>query len=123
MRYVRHFLLAFLVVIVATAAVAQNRKLDKRLSKIDLAYNTGNYPKALKHLKKFKSGAIKLGVSNYMVDYYVREARLNLASGILAGFEESLTNALSISEKAFGPTSSSFANTLIDVADLYNEYG
>jgi CHAT domain-containing protein/tetratricopeptide (TPR) repeat protein len=124
MRFARLSIFTILLaVFFLTAASAQNKKLDKRLRKIDVAYNIGDYPKALKHLRKFKSGAIKLGVSNYMVDYYIREARLNLASGILSGFEESLNNSLTLSEKTFGPTSSSFASTLIDVAELHNEYG
>jgi len=124
MRYGKIFVFVlFLLLYASLAASAQNRKLDKRLYKVDVAYNEGNYPKAQKHLKKFRAGAVKLGVSNYMVDFYIREARLNLASGILSGFESSLSNALAISEKTFGPTSTNFASTLIDVAELQNEYG
>jgi CHAT domain-containing protein len=110
--------------LIATAASAQNKKLDKTLKKVDNYYNSGNLPKALKSLSKFKSGALKFGAaSNYLVEYYVREARLNIASGILTGFDESLNNALSTSEKTFGPTSTSYATTLIDVAELQNQYG
>jgi CHAT domain-containing protein len=104
--------------------LAQNKKLDKTLKKVDLNYDAGNFPKALKSLKKFKAGALKLGTeSNYLVDYYVREARLNLVTGVLPAFEESLSNALKTSAKVFGETSKTYATTLLEAAELYNEYG
>jgi CHAT domain-containing protein len=113
-----------LLLAIALPSNSQNKKLDKTLRKVDSYYNSGNFPKAIKSLKKFKSGADKLGTgSNYQVEYYIREARINLASGLVDGFELSLNNALQTSSKIFGETSTSYATTLIDVAELYNQYG
>jgi CHAT domain-containing protein len=110
--------------LVSQAALSQNKKLDKSLKKVDSYYSAGNFEKALKTLKKFKAGATKLGPQNtYMVEYYLREARINLALGVVTGFETSLTNALTISLAVFGENSTSYANTMLDVADIYNEYG
>lgn len=124
MILLRHITIAVALCLISQAAVSQNKKLDKTRKKIDAYYDGGYFPKALKSLRKFKSGALKLGPdNNYMVDFYIREARINLASGIVSGFETSLTNALTTSEKIFGATSTSYAATLIDVAEIYNEYG
>jgi CHAT domain-containing protein len=102
---------------------AQNKKLDKTQRKISSAYDAGNFPKALKSLKKFTAGAQKLGETNYLVDAYLWESKLNIASGLLPEFQESVDKTLKTSEKVFGGTSRSFASNLIDIADLYNEYG
>jgi CHAT domain-containing protein/tetratricopeptide (TPR) repeat protein len=124
MKAIRYSLILILLVVSFTAALSQNKKLDKTLRKTDNYYNSGNLPKAHKFLQKFKSGAVKLGAqTNYMVEFYVREARFNLASGLLGGFDQSLTNAMTTSEKTFGPTSTSYATTLIDIAEIQNEYG
>lgn len=124
MKLIRCSVVLILFAFLVTGTYGQNKKLDKTLKKVDSYYNSGSLPKAQKFLKKFKSGAIKPGIQgNYIVDYYIREARINLASGILAGFEESLNTAINTSEKTFGPTSNSLATTLIDVAEIFNEYG
>ena len=105
-------------------ALSQNKKLDKSLKKIDGYYNTGNFNKALGGLKKFKAGAEKMGPqSNYMVEYFIREARFNLAAGVLSSFDLSVTNALNASVGAFGEDSKMYASTLLDAAELYNQYG
>jgi CHAT domain-containing protein len=125
MKNTRFFIFAALLCFFfSQAGFSQNKKLDKTLKQVDTYYSTGSFPKALKALKKFKSGAEKLGAkSNYMVEYYVREARINLASGVLVDFEKSLDNALKSSIEIFGETSTNYATTLLDVADIYLEYG
>jgi CHAT domain-containing protein len=103
---------------------AQNKKLDKSLRKIDGLYNEGSFEKAMSSLNKFKKGALKLGpTNNYVLAYYIREAKINLALGVLTNFEESLTNALTTSLTAYGETSTSYASTMLDVADIYLQYG
>jgi hypothetical protein len=105
-------------------ALSQNKKLDKSLKKIDGYYATGNFLKALSGLKKFKAGAEKMGPqSNYMVEYYLREAKFNLAAGVLSSFDLSITNALNASVNAFTEESKMYASTLLDAAELYNQYG
>src|SRR5690349_13134355 len=90
--------LVALSLITFSPAFCQNKKLDKSLKKIDGYYNSGNFTKAISGLKKFKSGAEKMGLqSNYMVEYYIRDARFNLAAGVLSTFDASVTSALNAS--------------------------
>jgi CHAT domain-containing protein len=99
--------------------------LDKKLTKIDDSYNSGDYSKASSGLAKFKKKVTsKFGQDNkYMPGYYIREAKINLNSGQLAGFETSITNAIASSTKQNGETSAAHAQTLADVAEAYNQYG
>lgn len=99
--------------------------LDKKLTKVDNSYASGEYDKASSGLAKYKKKVIsKFGQSNkYMPGYYIREARINLNSGQLAGFETSITNAINASSTVYGETSASHAQTLADVAESYNQYG
>ncbi|HET9486808.1 MAG TPA: hypothetical protein VFO54_05215, partial [Chryseosolibacter sp.] len=125
MKIIRFFTLsAFLCLYLLQVAPAQNKKLDKALSKADGYYRAGSFSKALKTLSKFKSGALKISSqNNYIAAYYLREARLNLAMGLAAEFEISLGNLLSSSEAVYGESSTSLANTLLEVGGMYNEYG
>jgi CHAT domain-containing protein len=125
MNHLKLFVLAIITTLVFDqAALAQNKKLDKTLKKVDSYYSSGNFPKAQKSLKKFKAGALKLGTeSNYLVDFYIREARLNLATGMLSLFEESVYSAATLSGKIFGESSKNYSNTIAEIAEMYNEYG
>src|SRR4051812_35498372 len=103
---------------------SQNKKLDKSLKKIDGLFNAGSFEKALSSLKKFKQSAMKLGpTNNYVLIAQLREARINLALGVLTGFETTLSDALATSLTAYGETSTSYAVTMLDVAEIYLEYG
>lgn len=99
--------------------------LDKKLTKVDNSYNSGDYSKASKGLAKFKKKVTgKFGQENkYMPGYYIREAKINLNSGLLAGFETSITNAIASSVKQNGEANAAHAQTLTDVAETYNQYG
>jgi hypothetical protein len=73
--------LVLLLIFVSFTAFSQNKKLDKALAKVDASYKAGSFSKALKSLAKFKSSAAKLGPNTkYMIDYYLRDASINLAS-------------------------------------------
>src|SRR5688572_6387148 len=104
-------LFALIIFVAAfTPALSQNKKLDKSLKKIDGYYASGNFLKALSGLKKFKAGAEKMGPqSNYIVEYYLREAKFNLAAGVLSSFDLSITNALNASKNAFTEDSKMYA--------------
>ena len=124
----KFFKLYLLAVVIGTTAVlpvlAQNKKLDKSLQKADAYYKAGSFSKALKALSKVKSSALKVSPHNhYLLAYYVREARINLAIGMVDGFEKSLDNALNTSKAVYGETSTGYATTMLDVAGIYNEYG
>ena len=117
-------LAAILALLSLNEGYSQNKKLDKALKKADGYYKAGSFSKALKALTKFKAGALKISSqNNYLLDYYIREARINLAIGVVDGFENSLSNALNTSKAVYGETSTSYANTLLDVSQIHNEYG
>lgn len=99
--------------------------LDKKLTKVNDSYNSGDYSKASKGLAKFKKKVTaKYGSDNkYMSAYYIHEAKINLNSGQLAGFETSITNAIASSTKQNGEASAAHAQTLTDVTETYNQYG
>jgi CHAT domain-containing protein len=125
MKTSRLFPILVALFLFATSSVySQNKKLDKALGKVDGYYKAGSFSKASKALSKFKSSAAKLGPNTkYMVDYYLREAKINLASGIVSGFETSLTNAISTSLAVYGESGTTHALTMLDVAEIYNDYG
>lgn len=103
------------------ASFAQKTKF---LKKSDSYYFSGSFAKSLKFLNKYKSSLSKLGANNnYLPGYYTRQARINLAQGILTDFEASLNNAITSSISASGETSKAHGLTLLDVADIYNDYG
>lgn len=117
--------LALIFAIGVTPVFSQNKKIDKSLQKIDTYFAGGNLSKANSSLQKLKKSVTsKMGQQNaYMPGLYLREARINMALGVFSGFETTLTNALSSSQAMYGDNSSSYANTLIDVAEIYNDYG
>lgn len=115
-------LMCVLALVLSLAACGS---LDKKLTKVDAAYNSGDYSSASSGLAKYKKKVTaKFGQSNkYMPGFYIREARINLNSGMLAGFETSITNAISSSATVYGETTANHAQTLADVAETYNQYG
>ena len=125
MKTIRFYFLAVLICVCNLhPAHSQNKKLDKFLRKVDGFYKAGSFSKALKALGKFKSGVLKISAqSDYMLEYHIREARINLAVGMVEGFETSLSNALTSSQAVYGETSARYASTMLDVGELYNEYG
>jgi CHAT domain-containing protein len=118
-------LVALLLLIIIQPLFSQNKKIDKSLKKVDNYYSEGNFPKASSSLNKLKTSVLAtMGQKNsYVPGLYIREARINLASGLLKDFDKTLNNALLSSISTFGDNSTSYASTLIDVADIYNQYG
>ena len=104
---------------------SQNKKFDKSLRKLDVYYAEGNFPKASSALEKLRKSIVaKMGQKNtYVPGLYIREARINLASGLLKDFDKTLNDALLSSTTIFGDNSTNYASTLLDVAAIYNEYG
>ena len=124
MKAIKLIALCVSVALVILPGITSGQKFLKNLTKADSYYEAGNYAKAQKSLAKFKSSIEKLGAANtYMPTYYIREARINLALGTIAGFDVSLANALTTSLTSFGENSTSYALTQLDVADIYNQYG
>lgn len=122
--FMSHALAVLFSLLIVQAGYSQNKKLDKGLKKVDAYYKEGNFSKALKALNKVKSGALKISSQNsYMLAYHLREARINLALGIVTDFENSISNALNTSKAVFGEASTGYAETMLDAAGIYNEYG
>lgn len=121
----RLFLFLLLNLVAIQSLFSQNKKFDKSLKKVDSYYGSGSFTKASSALQKLKKSiSSKMGQQNtYMPGLYIREARINLASGVLDGFDKTLNDALTNSLTTFGENSTSYAGTLIDVAETYNEYG
>jgi len=125
MNIIRFYTLAVVLCLFSLQnANAQNKKLDKALGKADGYYKAGNFSKALKTLTKVRSTALKISPqNNYILAYHIREARINLAIGMVENFETSLGNALTSSQAVYGESSASYAMTMLDVGEIYNEYG
>jgi len=105
-------------------ATSQNKKLDKAFQKIDADYAAGSLPKASKALTKLKTSINKEpGYKPYMPGLYIREARLNLALGTLAGLDNTINSALTSSRDTFGEASTGYAETLTNIAGIYLDYG
>jgi CHAT domain-containing protein len=111
--------------LISCAVHAQNKKFDKSLRKIDASYAAGSYSKAKSGLLKLRSSIVaKMGQQNpYMPGLYTREARINLESGLLEGFEAIIESAIASSKAIYSETGVNYAATLVEVASIYNEYG
>jgi len=125
MKICRLFLFVVLNLVALQPLFSQNKKFDKSLKKVDSYYNAGSFSKASSSLQKLKKSIVaKMGEKNtYMPGLNVREAHISLALGVLDGFDKTITSALSNSLATFGDNSASYAGTMIDIAEIYNEYG
>lgn len=125
MKNIRVFLFTLLTIVVLQPTFAQNKKFDKSLKKIDDAYAAGSFEKATSSLKKLRASIIKkMGQTNpYMPGLNMRQAKLNLALGVLLDFDKSLDDAIKSSLDAYGENSTQYALTMLEVAAIYNEYG
>lgn len=125
MKTARAVACMLLIIFLGQSTSAQNKKFDKSLRKIDRDYAEGNFPKANSGLDKLRKSIIaKMGPKNpYMPGLYLREAKIDLASGLLKDFDKTLNDALLSSSSIYGDNSTSYASTLVDVAIIYNDFG
>jgi CHAT domain-containing protein len=125
MNNLRVLCLIILVSFAAFPTFSQNKKFDKSLKKVDTYYASGQLEKAISSLKKLKSSiSSKMGSTNpYMTGLLMREARINLTMGAIPEFEKAMDNALTESKNSFGENSNNYASALLQVAEMYNEYG
>jgi len=125
MQTLRFLILVIFCLGLSLSVSAQNKKVDKSLSKVDSYYAAGSYSKASSGLQKVKASVTsKMGQQNaYTPGIYIREARIGLASGVLTNFDNSLASALTSSAAVFGDNSTNYAVTYIEVAEIYNDYG
>lgn len=128
MKIVLRLVIIALLVHAGTPAAAQDKtsskvikKAQKSLNKADQQYAAGKYNNAKKSLAKYRS--IVKGNQALLVPFYLRDARFNLALGLLTNFESSLQSALQTSTAAFGEKTTEHAATLTEIAEVYNQYG
>jgi CHAT domain-containing protein len=124
MRRLRMFAVLCVLTLVTVSAIGQ-KKYDKALAKADKSYDAGKYSAALASLEKYKTMVVaKLGQSNaFMPGYHVRNAKFNLAYGVVTNFDASITQALNVSAAVFGQNSLNHAGILTDIGEVYNQYG
>ena len=124
MKILRVCILIFCCFVVRQTSFSQNKKIDNSLAKVDNYYASGDFSKGLSGLQKIKKTvSAKPDLQSYLPGLHIREARFNLALGSLSSFDNSLTTAMSSSLTTFGDNSTNYATTLIEVGELYNEYG
>jgi len=116
---------AGLIILFTCSVASAQSKYDKMLKKADSYYNEGSFDKATSALNKLrKKTSAKLGNQNkYLPMYFLRESKIALASGMLGGFETSLSNALNASATVSGDNALAKATMQLDIAELYNQYG
>ncbi len=100
-------------------------KFDKTLETIEASYEQGSYNKALKALDKFKVATEKkLGANNqYTPTYYLYQAKLKLAAGIVIGLESILDNAIQSSATINKDNKLNHGLVLLQVGEIYNQNG
>jgi len=108
------------LIFVSSLAGAQ-AKYDKMVAASEVAYETGDYKKAISNLEKFKKKAFKkLGQQNpYTPTYYLLTAKYLLASGKIRDFESNVELAVSsglIVDKTNVPI---YGKLLMDIGELY----
>ncbi len=96
-------------------------KYDKMVAAAEVAYETGNYKKAISNLEKFKKKAFpKLGQQNpYTVTYQLLTAKYLLASGKISDFETNAELAVTASLSLNKSNVSNHAKLLMDLGELY----
>ena len=124
MKHIFRVLPIIVLIVMGHFSTIAQKKYDKLLQKADSRYEYGDYKKALKYLISFEHKIKKLGDnSKYHPQYYVREARFYLASGLLSGFSESLDKAQSSAVVAFGENSENHLEIMLEISDVYIMYG
>ncbi len=124
MKIFRSCILVLFCLIASLATFSQNKKIDKSLGKVDTYFASGNFLKAQSGLDKIKKTVSGMpDLQSYLPGLYIREAKINLALGTLTSFDNSLNTALTSSQTTFGDNSTNYATTLIEVGEIYNEYG
>lgn len=96
-------------------------KYDKMVNAAEVAYETGDYKKAIANLEKFKKKAFKkLGQQNpYTPTYYLLTAKYLLAAGKIKDFETSVETSISSSILINKENSEKHGKLLADIAELY----
>ena len=100
-------------------------KYDKAFKKVEDAFKAGDYSGASAALNKFKSSVDKkLGKENkYTQKIMLTKTRVALALGLTNEFESNAMQAIRYSDAKNQNTSQPHAEVLIEIAEMYNQFG
>lgn len=100
-------------------------KYDKKLEKADDLYELGDYPKARDEIEKIKKQTTKKigGVNEFLPIARIKEAKYDVALGILGGVHQSVAEGLEMSEVVNGADSEVHALLLKESTEVMNLYG
>lgn len=114
-----------LVLLLTTINLFSQPKYDKAFKKVEDAYLAGDYSEASSALTKFKSSVEKkFGKENkYALKIMLTRTRISLALGLTNEFEASAMQVIRYSESSNQKTSAPHAEVLIEVGELYNQFG
>ncbi len=116
------------LILTATVGLVNAQKWQKAIDKIDGHYETGDYPKAEKKIRKLKSKSIKkLGSPNkYLATAIIREAKNNIAMGIYSDVDNLINSSLEMSETLNATTAPAehgeIVQECIDIMLLWEDY-
>ncbi len=122
-RYSTILLTAPILTFPIASATAQ--KWEKYIDKAEAIFEEGNYKKSLKQISKLKAKSTqKLGPSNkYLALGYVKEAKNNIALGRFSGVEKQIQKGVEMSLKVNGENSGDHLLLVIEVSELYIQFG
>ncbi|MEO9966884.1 MAG: CHAT domain-containing tetratricopeptide repeat protein [Reichenbachiella sp.] len=100
-------------------------KYDKKLEKADDLYELGNYPGARSEIEKIKKQTTKKigGVNEFLPIARIKEAKYDVALGILGGVHQSVAEGLEMSEVVNGADSEVHALLLKESTEVMILYG
>ncbi|MCC5945750.1 MAG: CHAT domain-containing protein [Bernardetiaceae bacterium] len=122
MKYLLSLTLILLCLSWVSEAVAQEKKLYKRIELMERYYDDGNYRKSLEYAERFINNykRKKLGIYVTQLEKYL--AKYYLANGYAGKFEETAETYLKHKHKERN-SKVSYNHGLLEVAKLYTQYG
>jgi CHAT domain-containing protein/predicted negative regulator of RcsB-dependent stress response len=117
-------LLTILVLLSSVPAIGQT-KYDKKLEKADELYELGDYTKARSSIDKIKKSTTKKigGVNEFLPIARIKEAKYDVALGILKGVHQSLEEGLEMSKVVNAENLEVHALLLKEATEVMNLYG
>ncbi|UXX77661.1 CHAT domain-containing protein [Reichenbachiella carrageenanivorans] len=117
-------LLIILLILIGTSSFAQT-KYDKKMEKAADLYEVGDYSGARNEIEKIKKKSTKQigGVNEFLPIARIKEAKYDVALGILSGVHQSVAEGLEMSIVVNGPDSEVHALLLKESTEVMVLYG
>ncbi len=125
MKNTQKNLLIILFLFFSSSVTFSQSKWDKILDKAADDYELGDYPSARSKIEKLKKESIKSFGANskYLAIALVKEAKYDVALGVLKTVNQRLDSAINISAEANGDYSAAHGLLLKEVAEVQNLFG